>query len=385
MPMASKNVPPARRITDALKGPVFDVFRKIVPAFGEFTGEEFYRAVMANSEVLHGCMQIFRKNRDKFAGLLVDEQGRPVNDEFVKLSCGRSLHDICGMIVRTHAKSHFRKALTGDPRNPRTPAGRMYRAMNDYLIHDWQTRLVPDYARLPLSAVEELGPALLDAREPAQLQRMAAATKAAKPMAPPLPPLRSQPAGQPLLTGLPEPPSGAVRDPQWAPIMLNRKPAPPPPMQATAMPSGVKAPPQLPASVRAQSEFNGSPLHELFWQTVQDPQVAAVVGPRPGNQLRDLVTAIGNIGRAAQTDLIDTMGFMPAQTVVCLAKAHDALGKANFGHVFGDPGDPSAIRALVHRMTLKGIGRRTDLDKIADCISQLIRTDARTGLVMLPG
>jgi hypothetical protein len=380
--MTSKPVPAARRITEALKGPVFDIFRTILPAFQEFTGEEFYRAVMSNSEVLHGCMAIFRKNRGKFATLLVDDQGRRVNDEFVKLACGRSLHEICGMIVRTHAKAHFRNALTGDPRNPRTPAGRMYRAMSDYLIHDWQVRLIPDYARLPLTAVEELGPALLDAKDPAALRRMASATKAATPMAPPLPkaPQASVVVG---LATAPGAPLGA-HDPQWAPIKVAKKPAPPPPMQATAMPSSVKITP-MPAAVRAQAEFNGSPLHELFWQTVMDPRVAAVIGPRPGNQLRDLVTVIGNIGRAAQQDLIDTMAFQPAQTVVCLAKAHDVLGRINFGHVFGEPGDPSAIRALVQRMTLKGIGRRTDLDTIAECIAQLIRTDARTGLVILPG
>ena len=112
-----------RFINETLKGPVAEIFQSLIPAFGQMSGAEFYDTVMGSSELLHGCIAIFRRHRDAFKALLVDDRGRAVNDDFVRLRCGRSIHDIIAMILRTHAKRHFRmatraaKAAYEDPQN----------------------------------------------------------------------------------------------------------------------------------------------------------------------------------------------------------------------------------------------------------------------------
>lgn len=182
-----------RVINDTLKGRVADIFRGLIPALAGLSGDEFYETVMSNSELLHGCISIFQRNRAAFRTLLVDARGRPVNDDFVALRCGRSVHDITAMIVRTHAKRHFKSTLGGDPNDPKSKAGALYLAINEYLIHDWQVSLVPHYAPLPLAKVQELGPRLLDVREPEILQAMATG-RAPAPAEKPKPALPEVPA-----------------------------------------------------------------------------------------------------------------------------------------------------------------------------------------------
>jgi hypothetical protein len=134
---------PTGKITATLKGPVWEIFAELVPEFGKVSGERFYDLAMENSELLHLCLSLFRKCRPSFVPLLRDSKGRAVNNDFVPLPCGRTLHDVITLIVRAHAKTHFGQVLTSDAGNPVTPAGRLYRAIRDYLLHDWQTRLVP--------------------------------------------------------------------------------------------------------------------------------------------------------------------------------------------------------------------------------------------------
>lgn len=161
-----------RKITETLKGPVAETFRRLVPSLRAMKAADFYDTVMGNPDLLHGCLLIFRRKTEEFADLLVDAQGRRVNDEFVSLKCGRSVHDIIGMIVRTHAKKHFRTVLGGDPNDPRSPSGKMYAAMNEYLIHEWQVPLVRHYAPLAVDKVLELGPAILDLKDAAALEAL---------------------------------------------------------------------------------------------------------------------------------------------------------------------------------------------------------------------
>lgn len=171
-----------RLITETLKGPVAAVYRSLVPPFGDMNGVLFYDSVLGSSDLLHGCLQIFRKRRDAFAHLLVDRQGRNVSDDFVRLKCGRTVHDIIAMIVRTHAKKHFQTRLGGNPNDAASPAGRLYQAIKEYLIHEWQVPLVRHYATLPVAKVRELGPRLLEFRTAAEFARDETAPELDDPM-----------------------------------------------------------------------------------------------------------------------------------------------------------------------------------------------------------
>ncbi|CAA7618168.1 conserved hypothetical protein [Candidatus Terasakiella magnetica] len=309
-----------RVINDTLKGPVARIFRGIVPAFGDLSGGEFYDTVMGSSDLLHGCILILRRHPEHFRELLVDAKGRTVNDDFVRLACGRSLHDIIGMLVRTHAKRHFRSVLGGDPNDPTSRSGRMYQAMNEYLIHDWQVPLVPHYAPLPLHKVREMGPRLLDIREAELLDAIATA---AGPTPPPLP----------KLTTLPLPEPGAHPT-----MVIVRRPAPP-----------EEAGPQH------------TPQEEFWWDAITDRKVADILGPRNNNELRELVAALAGVNDSVRTELFAGLSLTTFQAATCLATAFRVMGRTGFTGTFGNPGKPAQIAKIATQMKKRGVSSRTDL------------------------
>ncbi|KIL99947.1 hypothetical protein CCC_02736 [Paramagnetospirillum magnetotacticum MS-1] len=300
-----------RVINDTLKGRVAEVFRALIPAFEGTSGEEFYDLVMANSEMLHGCISIFRRNRSAFRNLLVDARGRPVNDDFVALRCGRSVHDVIAMIVRTHAKRHFKATLGGDPNDPKSKAGAMYKAINEYLIHDWQVPLVPHYAPLPLAKVQEMGPRLLDIREAEILDSITAAAAA-----PSLIPLH----------------------------------APRPPSQ-----------PDLP-----QRE-------QLWWTALNDTAVIKVLGTRPESETRELVAALGEINDLVHADLFARLNLSTFQAAIAMVTAYKLLGRAGFRTQFGIPGKPAVVAAIALRLDKREVGSHTDLKAMPQLMEAALR------------
>jgi len=306
-----------RQITDTLKGPVATVFRKLVPAFAELKGDGFYDAVLSSSDLLHGCLLIFRKRRDAFAHLLVDSRGRTVNDDFVRLKCGRSVHDIIAMIVRTHAKKHFRASLGGDPNDPASPAGKLYQAMNEYLIHEWQVPLVPHYAPLPVDKVRELGPLLLDLKNAAAVQALA-------------PPAKPKPEAVTTSTRQPEP-------------ML----------------------------------VSNSRDEEFWWETLNDPQVRQALGNLNERDMRELTAIFCQLGDATRSDLLAPLGLSLYQAAVLLGVSFRTLGRAAFTQIFGKPGNPVTVTAFTAKLKLKGIGSRSDVRSLARQVEGVLATMPR--------
>lgn len=290
-----------RIINETLKGRVATVFRSLIPAFETSSGDEFYDVVMNNSEMLHGCIAIFHRNRSAFRNVLVDARGRPVNDDFVALRCGRSVHDVIAMIVRTHAKRHFKAVLGGDPNDPTSRAGAMYKAINEYLIHDWQVPLVPHYAPLPLAKVQEMGPRLLDIREAEILESMAQAAGSRN-----LLPTHS-PRG--MAPDLPQ------RDQQW-------------------------------------------------WKALNDPAVIKVLGERPEAETREFVAALGEVNDLVHSDLFARLGLGTNQAAVILVTAYKLLGRAGFRTQFGIPGKPNVVAAIAQRLDKREVGAHTDLQAL---------------------
>ena len=357
---------PAGKVTSTLKGPVWIVFTELVPEFRGVDGERFYDLVMSNSELLYACFALFRRFRSKFKKILSDKKGRTINDDFVPLPCGRTVHEIVAMIVRSHAKMHFRRVLPGDPGNPATPAGSLYRAIREYLLHDWQSRLVPAYAGLSVSTVNRLGPALLDARDLNSLNVLVAGGSLSAPKSPAMPEALEQRAA--ILSMAATINVGAPT--AVAPVAAGAQQAPAPAPAPAPTPTPTQAP---------------SPLAEAFWRAANDPAVVAVIGAKSGDQIRDMVGVIGNVGTAVEQDLGAALQLDPAQLFVCLAKALDILGRPSFKRVFGDPGDPFVIDALSRRMAANGIGANSTLQSVYSGLAAVLRTDPRTGLVILPG
>lgn len=328
-----------RLITDTLKGPVAAVFRDLIPAFGAMDGDEFYDTVLASSDLLHGLMLIFEKRRDAFAHLLVDAQGRPVNDDFVRLRCGRSVHDIVSMIVRTHAKKHFRATLGGDPNNPDSKAGKLYQAMNEYLIHEWQVPLVPHYADIPVAKMRELGPMLLDLKTVAEVQEVVAQSTAR----------RAQVA----------------------------------PPETTARPANANTHAAELVSARAKLETmvveNRSREEEFWWETLNDNQVRQSLGNPNETDMRELTAAFCQLGDATRGELLAPLGLSLYQAAVLLGTCYRTMGRAAFGQIFGKPGSAPAVTAFTTKLKAKGVSSRTDVRSLGRMVEGVLATMPRPG------
>lgn len=328
-----------REITDTLKGPVAAVFRDLIPAFGEMSGEEFYDNVMASADLLHGMMMIFNKRRDAFGHLLVDAQGRPVGDDFVRLKCGRSVHDIVSMIVRTHAKKHFRATLGGDPNDPASKAGKLYQAMNEYLIHEWQVPLVSHYAAIPVAKMRELGPMLLELKTPEEVAELVA--------------------------------SASTRRAQVA------EPAAP----AQAANANIHAAEMVSVRLQAESVTVESSSREegYWWETLADPQVRQALD-NPGEiERRELTAVFCQLGDATRTELLGPLGLSLFQAAVLLATCYRSLGRAPFGQTFGKPGVAPWLSAFTAKLRAKGVGSRSDVRGLGRVVEGVLSTMPRTG------
>ena len=323
-----------KRITEALKGPVAEVFRGLVPGFGEFNGATFYESTINSPDMLHGCLLIFRKRRDAFAHLLVDAQGRVVNDDFVCLRCGRSVHDIIAMIVRTHAKRHFRDTVGGDPNDPSSKAGRLYAAMNEYLIHEWQVPLVAHYAPMPLAKLRALGPALLDLKTPDAVDAAVAAA-----------------GGTPIVNGKPILSIGA-------------------PIGDTAR---IAKPPE-PILVESNSRE-----HDFWWETLNDPQVRNTLGSLTETDKRELTAAFCSISDTARNALLGGFSLSLFQGAVLLARCYQGLGRATFAQVFGKPGSPDVVKTFAERLKTRNVSSRMDLGTLSRTVDASLSNMGRAG------
>lgn len=325
-----------RRITEALKGPVADVYRGLIPAFREFHGSSFYDSVIESADMLHGCLLIFRKCRDAFSHLLVDDKGREVNDDFVRLRCGRSIHDIIAMIVRTHAKRHFRAALGGDPNDVASKSGRLYAAMNEYLIHEWQVPLVAHYAPLPVTKMRALGPALLDLKTAAEVDAVVAGAGAT-----------------PIVNG--------------KPVLSIGKPG-------TVIALPMPRPPPEPIVVE-----NSSREADFWWETLNDPQVRNALGPLSDTDKRELTAAFCSISEASRNHLLGSFSLSLFQGAVLLSKCYQGLGRATFTQIFGKPGAPDTVQAFSSRLKVKNVSSRMDLNTLARTVEGNLGTLGRLG------
>ena len=308
-----------RQITATLKGPVAEAFRQAVPALAQIDSKEFYESVMGNGDLLAACLMIFNKRREVFAHLLVDGKNREVHDDFVQLRCGRSVHDIIGMVVRSHAKRQFHRTLGGNPADPSSKANQLYRAINEYLIHDWQVAMVPHYAPLPVDRVVALGPALLDARDPQSLAQ--------------------------IVSGLPVP----------APV----------PTEPALVAMARKPPPVAAGMGRSKDE-------EYWWETLNDPLVRRALTLDEA-RMRETIAVLANIGDATRREVMSNLGLSMAQAAVVLTTALQVMGRNGFNAIFGAPGKPPAVKLFADRLAASDQRKRNDLKGLAGVTAGLLQ------------
>jgi hypothetical protein len=187
-----------REVTRMLKGPVAERFRQLIPPLAGTP--DVYKTIMDSPKLLDGCMQLFRAKRESFADFLIDASGNPVDDDRIRLSCGRSVEEIIGMAVRTGMRN-YAEMFFGDPVTPpktpvavkpsaappphirfklidlatlgqlfrrsfgsdralgkgQTNSGRFYASIKDALDFEWQVKFFPVYVQIPAHVFERLG------------------------------------------------------------------------------------------------------------------------------------------------------------------------------------------------------------------------------------
>lgn len=196
------------RINGALRGPVTDIFRELVPDLRARTRRDAYERIMNSPHMTATCFREFRAKPELFRSVMIGPDATPVSSDDQMLSCGRTLAQVIALIVRAVAKRYFRARLVvvrrpAVPQKTKSPglfavifgafkppppapgqvrreyfrADALYRALRTYLLFEWQVGLIPHYVSLPVSLVNELGPRILEYREIEQIEALARAGK----------------------------------------------------------------------------------------------------------------------------------------------------------------------------------------------------------------
>jgi hypothetical protein len=337
------------RINNALQGPVVEILGQFLPELKALPREQAYDRTLDDIGLLTRCFQAFRQERQHFRTVLVDERRRPVSDDNVPLSCGRTLAEVIAMVVRTAAKRYFRRTIAPTP--TRSPADELYDAIKAYLLHEWQVPLVPSYAEMEPALVRRIGARLLDAHEPDALARLIADPDAPASHS-------DRPTSKPMVVG-------TAGHAAFAPVAAQPKPLAQPCRPAhprTAILDDILTPDRL--RLRA----------EAFTNTLLDPEVRASL-PN-ADQIVKIGDVLRGVGGIPATTLVEGVGLRKDQLAVMLMVAHDSIGTTVFGRLFGPRADPELVARIVDRARLRGLGPESD---VLDCAIFMRGVFARFG------
>lgn len=396
-----------RRINATLQGPVMEALSELVPEVRRLPRRrQGLESLLDDIDLLHRCFLAFRTHPEHFRHLLVDRHNVAVEDAEALLECGRSLDQVIAMVVRTAAKRHFRHRLDGNPRaqrvsplrraqrkslldrlqallapttrtplvyqRPKTRAESLYDAFQDYLLHDWQIPMIPEYSTLSPGTVRRLGARILDYRIAEDIRRLRADPDNPPPPTPLVEPSLQELAGTPLPAFL----------------TTGREPEAPPPAAVTVAEHRVsegmakliteEPPDRTTKDERARLAdiltTDGKRLKaNAFTLVLLDPQVRATL---PDSEQTVRITGIlATVNGLAGKMLVGELGLRTDQLAVFLMAAHAALGEKRFETAFGVPGRPEYIARMVERAKLLKISQETPLTDIAAFVKKSFKTE----------
>lgn len=386
-----------RKINATLQGPVVEVLGELVPEVRRLPKRGALEAILDDVELLNRCFQAFRANTEQFRHLLIDRRKVAVEDAEALLECGRSLEQVIAMVVRTAAKRHFRLRLDGTSKSLRKrprrqdrqgllarlralladnpqPARRLgksrgeilYAAFQDYLRHDWQVAIIPEYCLMSPAMVRRLGPRILDYRLAEDIRR-----------------LRADPDNPPPPTPVIEIPEGG--DGKQIYQLPNvpdtgRKGMPTPITTADKRLSDGIAPllgdivknPEKDERARLTDILTGDGKRlkaNAFTLTLLDPNVRSLL-PHAEQTIR--ITGIfGAVNGLVGKMLVGDLGLRTDQLAVFVMAAHGALGEERFLKAFGVPGRPDYVAKIVQKAKAANVGQKSELKQIADFVTTM--------------
>lgn len=202
IPQAAPAAAPVDTIRTVLKRDVAGVLRRNLPALAMVPTDKVYDHVMDDPIICEQAFRLLRTKPELFKDFVrTPERELPKTDDDA-LWCGRTLAEAVALVVRACARRYFRRRLRAPkpkatkprvgfwrglglslglvtpPRAPRgkappSPGERLFQAMRDLLLYDWQVPLIPAYAALSPQLVTAMGPKLLEFRDPLRLQLLA--------------------------------------------------------------------------------------------------------------------------------------------------------------------------------------------------------------------
>ena len=314
--------PEIEAIRGAREGPVIDVFRREIGELKHLPRPAAYDAVMNDPKMLDRCFRLFRTRPELFRDVVVNAERKPVVVDQAVLSCGRTLAEAMALVVRAaarryfHAKLDFRRFKPAAPKIPmlkrvaislglahapvvkkapkiQSRSEALYNAIRDYLHFDWQIMLIPHYAPLTPALVADLGPRLLEIREAAELQALAA-------------------------------PGGTPKDGR-VPLLLDNA-------QRLMMPG------------RDMIDA------EVLWRVVQQMDLARLFPKTEANQLRRSVAQVSAINGDVLKALLPALGGEIRRFTAFLMIAYTSFGEQRFKQEFCQSGQAHAARKLAERL-----------------------------------
>ena len=302
-----------KRIIKTLKGPVSVILSGYVAELSGIQKLRIYDYVLSNLSVLSKSISVLRNDRKRFQDVLVTADGKFVEDDVTTLSCGRNLAQVIGMIIRSATKRYFHSVATSPTPLPHLStadeADQLYETLRDYLMHDWQVSLVPTYAEMTPAVAREICEALPHIRDVTELRQLIERTTNGE--------------------AKPEPVQIAVSNSQG----------------------------QSPSdSFSMFLSLDGKNLRiDAFDDILKDRDVQANLGKFRIKTVLSFIS--GPIARL----MIYCMGLTSQQFLVIMSACFEAMGKAVFSRIMGNPGEPELIKLLSNYGKSRNITSATPL------------------------
>ncbi len=368
---ADTNERARRRVNHALDGPVMATLVTLVPELTGLPRDRALEIVLNDCSLLHRCFLAFRAERPRFRDLLMDRHHRPVDNDNTQLICGRTVNQVVSMIVRSAAKRHFHLRLerrgawdghsrsrlappsgqgwpamldwmTGQPpaRREKPPADQLYDAIRQYLLHDWQVPIIPQYARMSPPEVRALGSRILDFHDAAEFAAY----------------LNGGDDWQPAPASLPieQPDVAAAERP--SPPLAPPMPLPEPVVGTASLPSASLVPKQRASLGTILTADRGSLRMETIVPILVRQEIRDALGRPSPQELRDASRLLSRTGAVTIRQLVVDFGLPAEHMTVMLTAAALALPPPVFERLFGPHCEAALVTALVRRARSAGLG-----------------------------
>lgn len=316
---------PVETVRTVLRRDIADILRENLPTLSLVPREKVYDRVMDDPNLLHQGFQLFRSQPDLFRNVVITPERLFPSSDGDALWCGRTLSEIIALVVRACARRYFKQRLSGPkpkplpmpkvtffqgiaislglaepPKRPKrkhwpSPAEKLFEAMREFLLYEWQVPLIPAYAALSPQLVTKLGPKLLDFRDPLKLQVLADHTA------------------------------------------------------ETAMTDG-KVPLLLDNAQRLMTTNTDAINAEILWSVSQKMRMAALFPGFDTSEMRKAVSLIAATSPAALKHLMPVLGEDIRKFTLYLFTAYGKLGPARYRQALGANGQTWVVEAMARRI-----------------------------------